>query len=61
MDEYDTQLHKQIGQLVEFYRRTKDGKLVQCLTIEEVYYLLKPYKDICYHYKEELEKLKEEL
>jgi len=55
----DLQLEKQIGELTEFYRRTKDGKLVQCLTVEEVYYLVKPYKDACYQYKEELEKLKE--
>jgi len=56
---YDPQVTEQIGQLAEFYRRTKDGKLVQCLTAEEVYFLVKPYKDACYQYKEELEKLKE--
>ena len=61
MDKYDIQLHEQIGSISEFYRRTKDGKLVQCLTVEEVYSLVKSYKDICERCKAELKKLKEGL
>ena len=61
MNTYDSQVTEQINQLAEYYRRTKDGKLVLGLTIKEVYSLVKPYKDICERYKEELKKLKEEL